>query len=86
MPPLLPGLTVSTGTSLNGERVIRADIEIKGQEKPLAIVATPREIRRLVPFLFQQEDRRIRALAALLLRQADIVEGKHLRLVGEGDA
>ncbi len=82
--PLLPsGIHVGSGADLNERPVVRVDIAVAGaaDPMPLVFVGSPAQARTMGLFCLDQEDRRVRALGALLIRQADLVEGRHLRLV-----
>jgi hypothetical protein len=84
MTTLLPGVSVSTGRGLGGERVIRIDLALVGEAKRAALVLPVELVRgTIVPLLIEQDDRRWRALGALLLRQCGLINdpSAHLRVV-----
>lgn len=88
-PLLPPALKIESGETLSGFPAVKISARLHGSNDVLSIVLTPSQVRAIVPVLANQEDRRIRALAALMLRQARAVDdyrGPHLRLAGGTDA
>lgn len=74
--PLLPsGLKIGGGRDPRGRPVVRLDVRLDGAAEPLAIVVPPITARQAATVLLDQDDRRLRVLGALLLRQAALVEG-----------
>ncbi len=87
--PLLPlGIKVGSGLGLDERPVVTVEFELKGGEV-FALVLSPQHVRALIiPFL-DQDDRRVRTLAALMLRQARLIEEANwrgLRVVGGSEA
>lgn len=66
MSALPPGIRIGSGVTLNDERAVRIDLSAKAGSAEVSayVVVLPREAR---------------ALAALLLRQADLIEGSPFR-------
>jgi hypothetical protein len=88
---LPPGIRIGAGIDVAERPAVRIDVRLAHEEDALAIVVNPIAARAVGHVLIGQADRRVRALGALLLRQADLVEGRAgtawgLRLVGGSEA
>jgi len=84
-PLLPPGIKIGSCLGVDERQMVRADLELRGGAR-LTLVLTSAEARRLATPMLDQVDRQIRALAALVLRQAQLVDEANwrggLRVVG----
>lgn len=88
-PVLPPGIRVGSGLGVDERQAVRIDVELKDGNR-LALVLTSHQARQMVIPMLDQEDRQVRVLAALLLRQAQLVDEANwrggLRVVGGREA
>lgn len=84
-PLLPPGIKIGVGLGLDERPAVLVDVELKGGTR-LCLVLTSAETRALTIPMLDQKDRQVRVLAALLLRQAQLVDEADrrggLRVVG----
>ncbi len=83
-PLLPPGIKVGTGLTVDERPGVMIDIALVGGR--ISGVCTPKDARIFGLWLAQQQDRQIRSLGALIIRQAQLCEEaegyRGLRVVG----
>ncbi len=88
-PLLPPGIKVGTGLGLDEKPVVRVDLTLAGGEE-IAFVLPPHQAWQLAMSLLDQDDRRVRTLGALVLRQTRLCQEASgrvgLRIVGGSEA
>lgn len=71
---LPPGITIGSGRDPDERPVVVGRVQLPGERDPLTVVVEPHEAPSLAAWLARQPDRRVRALGALILRQARLIE------------
>lgn len=91
-PLLPPGIRVGSGRGLDEQPKVRVDVALAhpaGVSDHLAFVIPPKAAHAVGLLMLDQDDRRVRTLGALLIRQAALVQREDrggLRLVGGSEA